>query len=82
MFHIAEDIDDARSSDHILLPYDLPPTAYKKGGKMSLSLSLFIILCMPTLFIKVQLGGSVVECWTRDQGVVGSRLKGGTALCP
>ena len=34
VFQIAEDIDDARSSDHILLPYDLPPTAYKKGGKI------------------------------------------------
>ena len=27
-------------------------------------------------------GGSVVECLTRDRGVAGSRLTGGTALCP
>ena len=31
-FTIANDIDDARSHDHLLLPYDLPPTIYKKGG--------------------------------------------------
>ena len=49
---------------------------------MSLSLSLFIILCSPTLFIKVQCGGSVVEYWTQDQEVVGLSLTRGTALCP
>ena len=27
-------------------------------------------------------GGSVVKCLTQDQGVAGSRLTGGTALCP
>ena len=27
-------------------------------------------------------GGSVVECLTRDRGVVGSSLTGGTVLCP
>ena len=26
--------------------------------------------------------GLVVECWTRDRGVVGSGLTGVTALCP
>ena len=27
-------------------------------------------------------GGSVIECLTRDCGVAGSSLNGGTALCP
>ena len=26
--------------------------------------------------------GSVVKCLTHDQGVAGSNLNGGTALCP
>ena len=29
-----------------------------------------------------QHSGSVVECLNRDQGVAGSSLTGGTALCP
>ena len=29
-----------------------------------------------------ELDGSVVECLTRDQGVAGSSLTGGAALCP
>ena len=27
-------------------------------------------------------GGSVVKCLTRDRGVVGSSLTGGTVVCP
>ena len=38
---------------------------------------------MPTLLTSLEeCGGSVVECLTRGQGVAGSSLSGGTALCP
>ena len=51
---------------------------------------LFIIYCKPVngeLAInedqgELDCGGSVVECWTQGQGVGGSSLTRGCALCP
>ena len=38
-------------------------------------------ICNP-LVVYEECSDSVVECLTRDQGVAGSSLPGGTALCP
>ena len=41
-----------------------------------------ITKCMRQEGLISGLGGSVVECWTRDGGVAGSSLTDGTVLCP
>ena len=47
---------------------------------VSLNMHVIEHACNSSILLSKEHGGSVVECWTRDRGLVGSSITRGTAL--
>ena len=62
--------------------YWYPGLAYGRGFAAFLIARSYMSAHILLNLLNEERGGSVVECLTRDRGVVGSNLTRGTVLCP